>query len=147
MIYWITGQPGAGKTTLARAIKRSLEARGCSVVHIDADEWRKLGKNQDFSEEGRRKNVRSAQEFAEEKSAEGKIVVCSFVSPYRDQREDLKSRSKVVEIFVHTDEIRGRENFHVKDYQRPNESFVDINTGKLSVEQAVAMLLGPDYEI
>ena len=34
----------------------------------------------------------------------------------------------VIEIYVHTTEIRGRENFHVTNYEPPTENFVDINT-------------------
>ena len=147
MIYWLTGQPGAGKTTLARALRSALDARGHHTILVDAEHWRQLGGNQDYSEAGRRRNIASAQQFAEEKSKAGATVICSFVSPYKDMRDDLKRRAQVVEIYVHTDQVRGREHFHVKDYQAPTEYFVDIDTGRTSVKEAVAIILGPDYEI
>jgi len=50
-----------------------------------------------------------------------------LVSPYRDLREEFKKRSDVREIYVHTKEIRGREDFHV-DYEEPIDNFIDIDT-------------------
>lgn len=150
MIYWLTGQPGAGKTTLARALRAVLDERGHHTILVDAEHWRRMGGNQDYSEAGRRKNIASAQQFAEEKSGEGSTVICSFVSPYRDMREALKKRAKVIEIYVHTDQIRGREHFHVKDYEQPRDYFIDIDTGRMSVREAVEMILGPnigDFQI
>jgi len=54
MIYWFYGQPGAGKTTLARALKEHLEYNNHRVVqHIDGDEMRSIFNNTDYSKEGR----------------------------------------------------------------------------------------------
>jgi adenylylsulfate kinase len=52
------------------------------------------------------------------------------VSPYRDQREKFKEKmgNNIVEIYVHTKNIRGRENFHVQNYETPLENFIDIDT-------------------
>lgn len=132
---------------MARALRRALEMRGHHVIHIDAEHWRQASGNQDYSEAGRRRNIASAQQFAEAKSSEGSTVICSFVSPYKDMREDLKRRARVTEIYVHTDQIRGREQYHVKGYQPPETLFVDIDTGRTTVDEAVGMILGDDYVI
>ena len=52
----------------------------------------------------------------------------SLVSPYRDQREEFKFNTSVIEIYVHTTEDRGREQYHVIDYEPPLENFIDIDT-------------------
>ena len=55
-------------------------------------------------------------------------VVISLVSPFRDLREKLKSEMLCKEFYIHTTEIRGRENFHVTNYETPLENFVDVDT-------------------
>ena len=56
-------------------------------------------------------------------------VVC-LVSPYRDQRENFKQKmgEDIVELHIHTNEIRGRESFHVEGYEKPLENFIDVDT-------------------
>jgi len=147
MIYWLTGQPGAGKTTLARAIKVALESQHVKVTWIDAHDWRAKSGSADYSEAGRRRNITDAQESAELLSALGDTVICSFVSPYRDLREALKSRAEVIEVYLHTTEVRGREHYHVKDYQPPLTNFVDIDTGLVTVGKAVEIVLSEDFQI
>lgn len=51
-----------------------------------------------------------------------------MVSPFKQLRDNLKKKTKVVEIYVHTSDIRGRENFFVKNYEQPVSNFIDINT-------------------
>ena len=51
MIYWFTGQPGAGKTVLANALKQQLE----NTFHIDGDDLRDIFDNKDYSEAGTKK--------------------------------------------------------------------------------------------
>ena len=53
MIYWFTGQPGAGKTVLATALKQEMD----NTFHIDGDDLRAIFDNKDYSETGRRKNI------------------------------------------------------------------------------------------
>src|SRR6185503_10704683 len=119
MIYWFTGQPGAGKSTLAAALKAVLQKRGLSVVHFDGEEIREITGNDDYSETGRVMNIRTGQRLAAKLDAEGISVVASFVSPYRAMREEFKKNLKVVEIYVHTTAIRGREKYFVPDYEPP----------------------------
>jgi adenylylsulfate kinase-like enzyme len=126
MIYWFTGQPGAGKTTLAKHLVTYFENK--NVIHIDGDDLRDIFQNKDYSEFGRRKNIERAQDIARFMSQKGFNVIVSLVSPYRDQREEFKENNQVKEIYVHTTDERGRENFHVTDYETPNNNFIDIDT-------------------
>jgi adenylylsulfate kinase-like enzyme len=127
MIYWLTGQPGAGKTTLAGWLKAHFH--GKSII-VDGDDIREIFVNTDYSESGRRKNIEKAQILAKFLHHKGQIVVVSLVSPYRDQRESFKNEmgENIVEIFVHTEEDRGRNHFHVQNYEPPIENFIDCDT-------------------
>jgi adenylylsulfate kinase len=126
MIYWFTGQPGAGKTTLAKYLVEYYQES--SVIHIDGDDLRSIFNNKDYSEAGRRKNIERAQDIALFMNSKGYEVVVSLVAPYKDQRDQFKSQNSVVEIYVHTSETRGRESFHVAEYGAPTENFIDIDT-------------------
>jgi adenylylsulfate kinase len=126
MIYWFTGQPGAGKTTLAKHLVTYFENK--NVIQIDGDDLRDIFQNKDYTEFGRRKNIERAQDIARFMSQKGFNVIVSLVSPYRDQREEFKENNQVKEIYVHTTDERGRENFHVTDYETPNNNFIDIDT-------------------
>ena len=141
MIYWFTGQPGAGKTTLALAVQKELRRRGHVTVHLDGDLLRIVTANQDFSTAGRMKNIRAAQALAAKLHEDGAWVVAAFVSPYRDLREEFKQRPEVLEIYVHTAEKRGRENYFVEGYEPPLENFVDIDTTSASVDDCVQRIL------
>ena len=130
MIYYLIGQPHSGKTTLSKLLKDHLFPK--NIIQIDGDDLRDIFQNKDYSEEGRRNNVRRAQDIAMFLNAKGVDVIISLVSPYKDLRDDLKSKSDVIEIYVHTDNIRGRENFHVENYEKPTENFIDIDTTDVS---------------
>lgn len=139
MIYWFTGQPGAGKTTLAKKLIDRL-SKG-DTIHIDGDDLRDIFKNKDYSEDGRRKNIQKAVDIARFMNEKGYTVVASLVSPYKDMREELKFNSPVVEIYVHTTQERGREQFHVHSYEPPTENFIEINTTNISEEDSFQELL------
>jgi adenylylsulfate kinase-like enzyme len=126
MIYWLTGQPGAGKTTLAKHLVEHFPKD--EVTHIDGDDLRDIFKNKDYSIIGRRLNIQRAQYIAQFMHSKGHNVIVSLVSPYRDQREAFKFSTSVVEIYVHTTEDRGRNQFHVEEYEPPLENFIDIDT-------------------
>ena len=130
MIYWFTGQPGSGKTVLADLFK---EKKLPHAFRIDGDEMRELFANKDYSEKGRRANIDAAQKIAHYLHNQGKDVIVSLVSPYRDQREEFKSILdwQIREIFVHYDISnvkRGREDYHVIGYQPPTHDFIDVDT-------------------
>jgi len=139
MIYWLTGQPGSGKTTLASWIQSSFPNK--SMI-IDGDDIREIFVNKDYSEEGRKKNIEKAQILSKFLHHKGFTVIVALVSPYRDQREEFKSDmgENIVEIFVHTTNERGREKFHVIDYQEPIENFIDCDTTNSSEYQTFLTL-------
>ncbi|MDA0729843.1 MAG: adenylyl-sulfate kinase [Bacteroidetes bacterium] len=137
MIYWFTGQPGHGKTTLAKAMLAHLKASGVEAFHIDGDDLRSLTTNEDYSREGREENIRRAQAIAHYLQAKGHTVVVSLVAPYRDLREEFKAVAEVTEIYVHTSQTRGREAKHAEDYQPPLSNFIDVDTTNKTVEESL----------
>ena len=137
MIYWFTGQPGHGKTTLAKAMLDHLAAKGIEAFHVDGDDLRTLTTNADYSRGGRENNIRRAQLLAHYLQSKGHTVVVSLVAPYRDIREELKAAADVTEVYVHTTETRGREEKHASDYEAPLTNFIDIDTTGKSVEESL----------
>ena len=132
MIYNFIGQPHSGKTTLARHLRTALEIRNqLRVIYmIDGDKLRDLFKNKDYSEAGRRKNIERAYSIARYLQDLNPFndVIISVVSPFLDLREELKEATDVTEIFVHTTNIRGRENFHVLDFEKPITNYINLDT-------------------
>lgn len=137
MIYWFTGQPGHGKTTLAKAMLSHLASQGIEAFHVDGDDLRALTTNADYSRGGRENNIRRAQLLAQYLQSKGQTVVVSLVAPYRDIREELKATAEVTEVYVHTTEKRGREEKHASDYEAPLTDFIDIDTTGKSVEESL----------
>jgi adenylylsulfate kinase-like enzyme len=130
MIYYLIGQPHAGKTTLSKLLKQHLYPQ--NIIQIDGDEIRDIFQNKDYSEEGRRKNIQRAQDIAKFLNAKGFDVIISLVSPYKDLRDELKSTSNVTEVYIHTNDVRGRESFHVENYEKPTEDYISIDTSGVS---------------
>jgi adenylylsulfate kinase-like enzyme len=130
-IYWFTGQPGSGKTVLSSMLKDVLDFNTTNkVFHIDGDELRKLFNNQKYGREGREENIKRAQDIAKFLLAQGHSVVVSLVAPYKEIRESFKKElgDSLVEFYVHTTDIRGREHFHTDEYEKPTENYIDIDT-------------------
>ncbi len=134
-IYWLTGQPGAGKTTLAQKLSRL----GLVDFIVDGDDLRQL-LPLGYDEEGRRRNIDRAQAIAAYLAAKDRNVAVAVIAPYRDQRETFKDKFHVAEIYVHTTQKRGRESFFAADYQPPETQFLDLDTGDLSIAQAAQLI-------
>ena len=86
-VVWLTGLPGAGKSTLAKALERRLFSRGGSPILLDGDTLR-AGLNGDlgFSPDDRRENIRRLAELAAHLARNGHIAVVAAVSPAREDR-------------------------------------------------------------
>ena len=152
MVYWFTGQPGAGKTVLATKLKELLQTEKRNwrkdVFHIDGDELRELTLNKDYSEAGRVQNIKNAQIIANFVHNKGCDVVVSVVAPYREQREEFKKElgERIVEFYVHTKDIRGREDYHVPNYEPPTENFVDVDTTNVIEQISIGKITQKIYE-
>ena len=145
MILWFTGQPGSGKTTLtSRFIEDKLvgfmKIQPVRILHIDGDDLREIVDNKDYSEEGRKENINLAMNIARFMDNKGFIVVVSLVSPYRDLREELKMERNIAEFYLHTTEIRGKEDYFAEGYEPPIHNFTDIDTNK-PIEECVDEIL------
>jgi adenylylsulfate kinase len=143
MIFLFTGQPHSGKTTLANHLKTALRIRNDVKLTymVDGDDLRRIINNKDYSEQGRRINIGNAFAIAKYLDDANYDVILSLVSPYKDLREELKQSNEVIEIYVHTTDVRGREAFHVADYEPPTEDFIDIDTTGVDVLVSLNELL------
>lgn len=145
MIVWLTGQPGAGKTTLALQLisyyNKNLYDVQC--FHIDGDSLRAITRNFDYSLQGRKQNISNVHAIARylDSVSEKNMVFISVVAPLRTMRDDLKSTNKVFEVYVHTSETRGREANFSKIYEPPISSFLDIDTTYISPEEASKIII------
>lgn len=144
MVYWFTGQPGHGKTVLSLALKDYLETNhNEQVIHIDGDDLRDIFQNKDYSKEGRIKNITFAQGLAKFCHLKGFDVVVSVVAPYKDVRDSFKQDmgESMVELYVHTTEVRERDQFHSPDYVVPTENFIDVDTTEDSPEASLVYII------
>jgi bifunctional enzyme CysN/CysC len=103
-VLWFTGLSGAGKSTIANAIERRLHSLGRHTYILDGDNVR-LGLNRDlgFTDADRVENIRRVAEVAKLMVDAGLIVLVSFISPFRAEREmarSLLAPDQFLEIFV-----------------------------------------------
>ena len=147
MVYWFTGQPGSGKTVLGKKLHKFLETEKRNwrkdVFHLDGDHLREITNNKDYSEQGRRNNIKTAQTIVEYLHLNNCDVVVSLVAPFLDLREELKEKigSDMVEIYVHCTDERPRADFKVKDYEQPQVNFIDLDTTKDSPDLSFSKLI------
>lgn len=90
-VFWFTGLPCAGKTTLSKALSEYLRSLHHQVSHLDGDEVRALLPNTGFSVEDRAKHLRAIGFTARKLSEQGIFVTASFVSPSEEQRKIVKN--------------------------------------------------------
>ena len=105
-IVWFTGLSGAGKSTIANIVEQRLHTAGHHTMLLDGDNIRHgLNRDLGFTEADRVENIRRVGEIAKLMVEAGLVVLCSFISPYRAEREmvrDLVEPNEFVEVFVDT---------------------------------------------
>ena len=140
---WLTGQPASGKTTLANMLIDYFKTNenNKEFFNIDGDDLRNLFQNKDYSKKGRYANIRLGMSIAAYLINKDKIPIISLVSPYRELREEFKEKYKVLEIYLHTTEIRGREKYFVNDYEKPLQNFIEIDTTYKSEQESLNEIL------
>jgi adenylylsulfate kinase len=104
VILWFTGLSGSGKSTLADRVEQELHQRGFKTYLLDGDNIRHgLNNNIDFTEEGRRENIRRIGEVAKLFLDAGIIVLTAFISPFREDRDKVRqlvNEGEFIEIHV-----------------------------------------------
>lgn len=90
-VLWLTGLSGSGKSTLATGLDFQLHRRGISSYILDGDNLRHgLCSNLGFSPEDRSENIRRAGETAKLLAEAGLVVVCSLISPFQADRDNVR---------------------------------------------------------
>ena len=146
MIVVLFGQPHSGKTTLGELLREFLQMEKrnwrTDVHHLDGDALRKLYDNTDYSREGRVANLNRASDIAAYLDSKNLDVVMSLVYPYREARAYLNALVPNVKwIYLTYDGERGREKFHVKDFDYPiGENVLTINTSNQSIDESLTQI-------
>ncbi|MCX5480948.1 sulfate adenylyltransferase subunit CysN [Kaistia geumhonensis] len=105
-VLWFTGLSGAGKSTIANLVEQKLHLAGRHTYLLDGDNVRHgLNRDLGFTDADRVENIRRVAETAKLFVDAGLIVLASFISPFRSERQlarDLVEAGEFVEIFVDT---------------------------------------------
>jgi adenylylsulfate kinase-like enzyme len=135
MIIVLFGQPHSGKSTLAKEFSTYRD--------IDGDRLRELFNNKDYSREGRIRNLNRASDIAYFLYRSGTKVILTLVYPYKEARDYLNSLTdKVIWVYLTYEGERGRENFHVADFETPeNERILHLDTSKLTIDECVKEII------
>lgn len=102
-VIWFTGLSGAGKSTLAEALGGYMRSLGHKVELLDGDIVRKVFPQTGFSKKDRDEHVRRMGYLASILERNGVAVIASFISPYRESRDFVRSLCRnFVEVYVST---------------------------------------------
>jgi adenylyl-sulfate kinase len=104
LCVWLTGLPGAGKSTIAALLAQRLRERGHRVEVLDGDLVREhLCTGLGFSREDRDTNVRRIAFVADLLTRNGVVALVGAISPYRQARDEARARmeARFVEVYVH----------------------------------------------
>jgi bifunctional enzyme CysN/CysC len=162
-VLWFTGLSGSGKSTIANLVERELHERGIRTFLLDGDNVRHgLNRDLGFSDAERVENIRRVGEVAKLFVEAGTIVLCSFISPFRAERQmvrELFAEGEFLEIYVDTslDDCikRDPKGLYVKalngqianftgvssPYEPPEAAEVLIPTCKLEPAEAAAAII------
>jgi bifunctional enzyme CysN/CysC len=160
-VIWLTGLSGSGKSTIANALEISLHQQGKRTYILDGDSLRQgLNKDLGFTDADRVENIRRVAEVAKLMMDAGLIVITSFISPFKQEREtarDLIGKDSFVEVYVDTPlevcEHRDPKGLYKKaragqlpnmtgigsPYEAPAHPTIQIN-GAQPVQDAVAII-------
>jgi len=158
LVVWFTGLSGSGKSTIANLVERELHAAGRHTYMLDGDNVRHgLNRDLGFTEGDRVENIRRVAEVAALMADAGLIVLVSFISPFRAERQmarELIPEGQFIEVFMDTpiEECRRRDpkglyakvdsglikNFTGIDspYERPTAPELTVNSTVESAEDA-----------
>ena len=105
-VLWFTGLSGSGKSTIANEVEKSLNLMNRHTFLLDGDNVRHgLNKDLGFTETDRIENIRRVGEVAKLMADAGLIVLTAFISPFRAERDMVRSmlpEGEFIEIFVDT---------------------------------------------
>lgn len=103
-VVWFTGLSGSGKSTIADLLEQKLYSEGFHTYILDGDNIRAgLCKDLGFSAEDRRENIRRIGEVAKLMVDAGLIVLSAFISPFREDRDQVRQlleEKEFMEVFV-----------------------------------------------
>ena len=162
-VLWFTGLSGSGKSTVANALEQSLYLRGLRTYILDGDNIRH-GLNNDlgFTDAGRVENIRRVSEVAKLMVDAGIVVLASFISPFRSERDmarGLFQAGEFLEIYVdaplEVTEQRDPKGLYKKarrgelpnftgidsDYEAPSSAEIVLNTAEESVDVCVDRII------
>jgi len=149
MIINFTGQPETGKTTLANYLVPLLKRKypEYQVLILDGDVIRKVTKNFDYTEAGRRRNICEAYAMAACILMAGKIdpsfkviVIIALISPYLDLRQKLKSEWPTVEVHL-VSQRNSREKYNVAGYEKPEVPYLHLDTTLLNIDSCATRIM------
>ncbi|MGM5485286.1 MAG: adenylyl-sulfate kinase [Nanobdellota archaeon] len=163
-LFWFTGLSGSGKSTLASLFEERMFSSGRLCYILDGDNVRHgLNKDLSFSAEDREENIRRTGEVSKLMVDAGLIVLTSFISPYKKDRDKVRELlgERFIEVHVKCDlsecEKRDPKGLYkkarkgeIKDftgvnapYEEPENPEVVVDTSKMSKEECVKKLI--DY--
>ena len=162
-VVWFTGLSGSGKSTLANSLEVALHQRGYSTYILDGDNIRQgLNRDLGFRTADRIENIRRIAEVSKLMVDAGLIVLTSFISPFRSERDMARSlfeEGQFIEVFVNLPldlaEKRDPKGLYAKarrgelphftgidaPYEDPLNPELVLETGKTSIEECIETLL------